>query len=228
MIRRLLRTRPPALVAVLVLLAGGALAQTVPPPPSRPFAPAAGDVVPTFESLSIDGSPRKVDFPAGSETVLLIFSAGCPHCQRMIPEWNRAYGRKPKELRVLGVLTDRETPGFWQTFSVTFPVVRSPVPERSQRPPCPADAAGGRGGPDRGRHLRRDRPHPPRRAVQSLSPRERRAIARSPSPEGAPLPVRAAPRPSAARRASSPTRGTPAERAGAREAPCSGRGRGGF
>jgi hypothetical protein len=129
MIRRLLRTRPPALVAVLVLLAGGALAQTVPPPPSRPFAPAAGDVVPTFESLSIDGSPRKVDFPAGSETVLLIFSAGCPHCQRMIPEWNRAYGRKPKELRVLGVLTDRETPGFWQTFSVTFPVVRSPGPQ---------------------------------------------------------------------------------------------------
>jgi hypothetical protein len=127
MMRRPLWTRPPALAAGLALLAGAAaLAQTVPSSPPRPLAPAKGDLVPSFESLSIDGTPRKVDFPAGSETVLLIFSAGCPHCQRMIPEWNSAYGRKPKDLRVLGVLTDRETPGFWQTFSVAFPVVRSP------------------------------------------------------------------------------------------------------
>jgi hypothetical protein len=44
----------------------------------------------------------------------------------MIPEWNSAYERKPKDLRVVGVLTDRETPGFWSLFPVAFLVVRSP------------------------------------------------------------------------------------------------------
>jgi hypothetical protein len=129
MFRRSLWTRGAALAAGLVLVAGAVRAQTSAPAPPRALAPAKGDIVPDFESMSIDGTPRKVDFPAGSETVLLIFSAGCPHCQRMIPEWNRAYGRKPRDLRVVGVLTDRETPGFWQTFSVTFPVVRSPGPQ---------------------------------------------------------------------------------------------------
>jgi Redoxin len=126
MIRRPLPVYGPVLTVGLALLAAGTFAQTLPASPALSLAPAKGDVVPAFESLSIDGTPRKVDFPQGSQTVLLIFSAGCPHCQRMIPEWNRAFGRKPKDLRVFGVLTDRETPGFWQTFSVVFPVVRSP------------------------------------------------------------------------------------------------------
>jgi len=112
------------ILVAAMMLAARASAQA--PPAVPPQSPSKGDLIPAFESMGIDGQPRKVDFPAGSETVLLIFSSGCPHCQRMIPEWNRAYGRKPKDLRVLGVITDRETPAFWETFSVVFPVVRSP------------------------------------------------------------------------------------------------------
>jgi hypothetical protein len=44
----------------------------------------------------------------------------------MIPEWNRAYQRKPEGLEVVGVIMDQEPPGFWSTMSILFPVVRSP------------------------------------------------------------------------------------------------------
>jgi len=91
-----------------------------------PQAPSTGDVIPAFESMGIDGKPRKVDFPRGSETVLLFFLSGCPHCHKMIPEWNRAYGRRPQGLEVLGVIMDQEPPGFWATMPVAFPVVRAP------------------------------------------------------------------------------------------------------
>jgi len=111
--------RLPLLVAAMI--AAPALAQA--PPPE---APSAGDVIPAFESLGIDGNPRKVDFPSGSDTVLLFFLSGCPHCHKMIPEWNRAYGRRPDGLAVVGVIMDQEPPGFWATMPVQFPVVRAP------------------------------------------------------------------------------------------------------
>jgi hypothetical protein len=44
----------------------------------------------------------------------------------MIPEWNRAFERQPKGLRVVGVIMDQEPPGFWGTMSIRFPVLRSP------------------------------------------------------------------------------------------------------
>jgi thiol-disulfide isomerase/thioredoxin len=93
---------------------------------ARPNAPSKGDVVPAFETTGIDGKPREIDFPRGSKTVLLFFLSGCPSCHKMIPEWNRAYGRRPKGLRVWGVIMDQEPPGFWSMMSIAFPVVRSP------------------------------------------------------------------------------------------------------
>jgi len=126
--------RLPAAVAV-VLIPISAAAQTttpraVPPlasfPPGPPIAPSKGDVVPVFETTGVDGQPHKVDFPKGSKTVLLFFLSSCPHCHKMIPEWNRAYERRPKGLKVLGVIMDQEPPGFWSTMPVSFPVVRSP------------------------------------------------------------------------------------------------------
>jgi len=105
-----------------LLGASAAVAQTAAPP----AAPTKGDVVPVFETLAIDGKAWKLDFPKGSKTVLLFFLSSCPSCHKMIPEWNRAYERRPKKLEVVGVLMDQEPPGFWGTISIAFPVVRAP------------------------------------------------------------------------------------------------------
>ena len=113
-----------ALLSAVVLagLAVPARAQTAGPPPT----PAKGDVVPAFETLGIDGKAAKIDFPKGTKTVLLFFLSGCPTCHKMIPEWNRAYERRAKSLKVIGVIMDQEPPGFWGTMPISFPVVRSP------------------------------------------------------------------------------------------------------
>lgn len=114
--------RAAAALAASSLAATAALAQTAQPPVS----PSKGDVIPAFETLGIDGKPVKVDFPQGSKTVLLFFLSSCPSCHKMIPEWNRAFSRRARELRVVGVIMDQEPPGFWGTMAIGFPVVRSP------------------------------------------------------------------------------------------------------
>jgi len=110
------------IVAALAAVAVEAGAETAQPP----MTPSKGDVVPAFETLGIDGKPAKVDFPKGSKTVLLFFLSGCPTCHKMIPEWNRAYERRSKDLKVVGVIMDQEPPGFWGTMPISFPVLRSP------------------------------------------------------------------------------------------------------
>ena len=126
-----------AATATALLAASAALAQTAAPP----AAPSKGDVVPAFETLDVDGKPWRLDFPKGSKTVLLFFLSSCPSCHKMIPDWNRAYERRPKDLKVVGVLMDQEPPGFFGTTSIAFPVLRSPGREflRSlnvNRAPC--------------------------------------------------------------------------------------------
>jgi len=110
-----------ASVVAALVVASPAVAQT---PATQ--APSKGDVIPAFESMGIDGQPRKVGFPNGSKTVLLFFLSGCPSCHKMIPEWNRAYERRPEGLEVVGVIMDQEPPGFWATLPIAFPVVRAP------------------------------------------------------------------------------------------------------
>lgn len=111
----------PALAAAL-LAAAPAAAQGVAPP----SAPSKGDVVPAFETLGVDGKPWKLDFPKGSRTVLLFFLSSCPSCHKMIPEWNRAYERRPKGVKIVGIIMDQEPPGFWGTIAIAFPVLRAP------------------------------------------------------------------------------------------------------
>ena len=111
------------LVAAAVAVAGAALTAAQ---DAAPLTPSKGDVVPAFETMRVDGKPEKVDFPKGSRTMLLFFTSGCPHCHKMIPEWNRLYEKGPKNLRILGVILDQEPPGFWSTMPVSFPVLRSP------------------------------------------------------------------------------------------------------
>ena len=78
-------------VAVAAAAAASARAQ------DAPLTPSKGDVVPAFETMRVDGKPEKVDFPKGSRTMLLFFTSGCPHCHKMIPEWNRALREGPEE-----------------------------------------------------------------------------------------------------------------------------------
>jgi len=125
-----------AAVAASLLTAAAAGAQALPAAPAAPpQAPSKGDVVPAFETLGMDGKPWKVDFPKGSKTVLLFFLSGCPHCHKMIPEWNRAYERRPKGLQVMGVIMDPDQApaSFWAVTPIVFPVLRSPGREFLRR-----------------------------------------------------------------------------------------------
>jgi hypothetical protein len=95
--------------------------------------PVAGDMIAPFDAKGVDGVLKKVSFNGRGSTVLLFFLSSCPTCHRMIPEWNRAYQRKPQGLEVIGVLMDQEPPGFFMTNPVAFPVVRSPNREFLQK-----------------------------------------------------------------------------------------------
>jgi peroxiredoxin len=117
---------PVVLALASSALAASASAQAVQPAATPPSSPAIGDVMKAFETTRIDGQAQQVSFPRGSKTVLLFFLSGCPVCHKMIPEWNRAYERRPKQLRVIGVLMDQEPPDFWSSVSIQFPVVRAP------------------------------------------------------------------------------------------------------
>ena len=96
------------------------------PAPAPVLAPSPGDVIPAFDAQRIDGTTQHISFPKGSKTVLLFFLSGCPICHKMIPEWNRAYERRPPALKVIGVIMDQEPPGLVDAMPISFPVVRSP------------------------------------------------------------------------------------------------------
>jgi len=117
-------------VAVLALaMAAGAADVPSPAPSAAGLAP--GDVVPAFDAEGIDGVVRHVAY-GKQPTVLLFFLSGCPHCHKQIPEWNRAYERRAPGVNVIGVMLDREPPGFFLAVPVSFPVVRAPNREFSR------------------------------------------------------------------------------------------------
>jgi thiol-disulfide isomerase/thioredoxin len=89
--------------------------------------PTLGDTLPALDTQALDGSAKRIDYPKGTTTVLLFFSSSCPVCHRMIPEWNRLYEKRGKGVSIVGVIVDREPPGFFQTMPIAFPVVRIPA-----------------------------------------------------------------------------------------------------
>jgi hypothetical protein len=101
-------------------------------PPQAAQILQVGESVPAFDAEGIDGDVKHITFPKGSTTVLLFFLSGCPVCHRMIPEWNRAFERRPKGLEVIGVLMDKEPPGFFMATPIAFPVVRAPAGDFSK------------------------------------------------------------------------------------------------
>lgn len=90
-----------------------------------PALPKPGDTVPALTLVDLSGAPTRVDFKGG-DTVLVFFTSGCPHCHKMLPEWNGAFERKPAGLKMVGIIMDREPPGFFTAMPVRFPVLRSP------------------------------------------------------------------------------------------------------
>jgi peroxiredoxin len=92
----------------------------------EPTPVAPGYVVPEFSAQAVDGTTRQISYPKGSATVLFFFLSSCPTCHKMLPEWNRAYQRRPKTVNVVGVLLDKAPPGFFEAYPVAFPVVQSP------------------------------------------------------------------------------------------------------
>jgi peroxiredoxin len=119
------------LASVLTSAFSGTLLRAAPlqVPPAQPTpapSPLPGETVPEFDAVALAGRVEHVDFSGGGATVLLFFLSSCPHCHKMIPEWNRATERRAKGVRVLGIIMDQEPPGFFTAMPVTFPVLRTP------------------------------------------------------------------------------------------------------
>ncbi len=121
-----------AVGAAVMTLAWSAAGQTdVPSPSPSPAQLAPGDVIPPFDAEGIDGVMHHVSF-GKQPTILLFFLSSCPHCQKQIPDWNRAFERRPPGVNVVGVMLDHEPPSFFVALPVSFPVVRAPSREFSR------------------------------------------------------------------------------------------------
>lgn len=111
--------------AVMTLTWAASGTTDVPSPSPSPPQLAPGDVIPPFDAEGVDGVMHHVSF-GKPPTILLFFLSSCPHCQKQIPDWNRAFERRPPGVSVLGVMLDHEPPGFFLALPVSFPVVRAP------------------------------------------------------------------------------------------------------
>src|SRR5438445_356753 len=102
-----------AAVALATVWAWAAMATAMQAPAPAPASLAAGDVVPPFDAEGIDGNMHHVAY-GKTPTILLFFLSSCPHCQKQIPEWNRAYERRPAGVNGgaggHGEQADREAP----------------------------------------------------------------------------------------------------------------------
>ena len=120
--------KPRAVLAlgVAAALLHPVLATAAAPSPAAEPSLRVGDTVPPFNALGVDGLPKNVDYPKGTTTIVLFFLSSCPTCHRMLPLWNEAFARRPKNMTVVGVMLDQAPPGFFEANEVAFPVLRSP------------------------------------------------------------------------------------------------------
>jgi hypothetical protein len=102
------------------------------PSPAAPVGLQVGDTVPTFKAQAFDGATKSIDYPKGTTTLVLFFLGSCPTCHKMIPLWNEAYLKRPRNLTVVGVMLDQPPPGFFDTMAIAFPVVKSPGKELTE------------------------------------------------------------------------------------------------
>ncbi len=118
-------------MALLVTgLSSGAAAhaQAPVPTPTPRMGLAPGAPAPEFTVQSLTGTLAPLQYAEGAPTVLLFFLSSCPHCKEVIPYWNRAYDKRASGVKIVGVMLDREPPGFFQLVPISFPVVHGADP----------------------------------------------------------------------------------------------------
>jgi AhpC/TSA family len=111
-----------------ILLHPYAAAQAAAPPVAEPGL-RVGDTAPAFHAAGFDGAIKSIDYPKGTTTLVVFFLSGCPVCHKMLPLWNEAYARRPKNMTMVGVVLDQPPPGFFEAAQIAFPVFRSPGKE---------------------------------------------------------------------------------------------------
>lgn len=72
--------------------------------------PAVGQVIPTIEGETFDGSPLTIG-PTGEPTIIMVVAHWCPHCQREVPflqSWLDANGA-PTGVRLVAIATSNDS-----------------------------------------------------------------------------------------------------------------------
>jgi hypothetical protein len=110
-----------------VAAVSSASAQLLNPTEPPPVTLAKGERVPVFDGKTLDGQIRHVSYPKGRITVLMFFLSSCHVCHEMIPEWNRAYARRDKNVDMQGVVIDTPTAAILQPLGIQYPVVLAPA-----------------------------------------------------------------------------------------------------
>jgi thiol-disulfide isomerase/thioredoxin len=87
-----------------------------------------GEVVAPFDAIGIDGVTRHIAFPNKGVMIVVFFSSGCPHCHKMIPEWNKRFVQRASNVAMIGIIADKEPPGFFEQVPIAFPVLRASNP----------------------------------------------------------------------------------------------------
>ncbi len=105
-----------------------AAAQAAAPPVAEPIL-RIGDTVPPFHATGLDGAVKSIDYPKGTTTIVVFFLSGCPTCHKMLPLWNEAFARRPKNVAMVGVMLDQAPPGFVEAAQIAFPLLKSPGKE---------------------------------------------------------------------------------------------------
>jgi len=128
-----------AVVALAALVLGVALGAQAPPTTATP-APTTtpivtkDDILDPIQTRGLNDVDYSVEFPMkGPTTVVLFFMSTCPHCQAMLPYWNEAFEKKPKDLKVVGVMLDEGSPGFFALYKISFPVLKALEPRLLSR-----------------------------------------------------------------------------------------------
>lgn len=93
------------------------------------YAAKAGDVVPPFASVDLEGRQAAVAVPSGRKQLLFIFSKYCSACVTQLPVWDRvAREMKTEGLDIRGVSLDSadETRTYFGDKAPAFPVILAP------------------------------------------------------------------------------------------------------
>ena len=74
-----------------------------------PASSQIGDIVPSFDAVSLEGKPTSILYDGSSKYLLYLFSVRCGVCENELPKWNEIASRgKLKNYRIFGLSIDPE------------------------------------------------------------------------------------------------------------------------